>query len=135
MNSKTAQIDEINKFTSVPICLNIGCNYPCAHSGTRYRPFCNHCHTAGYKNTPLRPGVKAFKTGKCSNSDGHLGFFCGWDYNKAVWAIGRTQIDHKDGNHLNNHPSNADEVCQICHSHKGMLNGDFKIQNKYAYKK
>lgn len=123
------------EFRSVPTCLNIGCDRPCAHSGARYRPFCSHCHIAGYKKTPLRDGVTSFKTGKCSNSDGHLGFVCGWDYKKAPWAIGNTQIDHIDGNHLNNHPDNADELCDICHRYKGILNGDYKIQNKYTYNK
>lgn len=128
-------MSKIIKSTKIPICLNIGCNEPCAHSGSRYRPFCSYCHRAGYKKTAFRQGVTPFKTGKCSNNDGHLGFYCGWDYNKAPWAIGCTQIDHKDGNHLNNEINNADELCDICHKQKGVLSGDFKNQNKYSYKK
>jgi len=82
----------------------------------------------------LAEGVKAFKTGKCSNADGHLGFYCAMDYDKAPWAIGLTQIDHKDGNYFNNTIDNCDELCDTCHKHKGRLSGDFKIQNKYIMK-
>lgn len=113
-----------------PVCLNYGCEQLTAHEGRRYRSFCQHCHVAGYKKTPLREGVTPFKTGKCVNSDGHLGFFCGWDYEKSPWSIGLTQIDHKDGNHLNNAMDNVDELCGLCHTMKGILRGDYKLQNK-----
>jgi 5-methylcytosine-specific restriction endonuclease McrA len=128
-------MNKVIKFEKRPRCLNIGCNNVCHHTGTRYRPFCVTCHVANYKNLPLPYGVKPFKTGKCSNHDGHLGFTCGWDYEKAPWAIGLTQVDHIDGNYLNNIPSNADELCETCHKQKGKQNGDYKIQNKYSFKK
>ena len=124
---------KVIKFKTAPTCLNIGCSKKCTHSGKRYRPFCSGCHTASYKKLSLADGVKPFKTGKCSNQDGHLGFTCGWNYKKAPWAIGLTQIDHIDGNYLNNVPENADELCHLCHTEKGKQNGDFKIQNKYSY--
>lgn len=117
-----------------PTCLNHNCNNFCTHSGTRWRPFCSRCHRAGFGQGTLAEGVKAFKTGKCSNADGHLGFYCAMDYDKAPWAIGLTQIDHKDGNYFNNTIDNCDELCDTCHKHKGRLSGDFKIQNKYIMK-
>ena len=120
----------LKKVKNRPICLNPGCGRPVTHCGTRWRPFCQRCHVAGYKKLPLPEGVTSFKTGKCSNSDGHLGFMCGWDYEKSPWALGLTQIDHKDGNHWNNTPENADELCDPCHTMKGMLQGDYKLQNK-----
>ena len=43
----------------------------------------------------------SFRTGKCSNQTGHLGFTCLTDYEKSSWVVGHTQID-PDGNHLNN---------------------------------
>lgn len=121
----------LKKVKGRPICLNPGCGRYVTHCGRRWRPFCISCHIAGYKKTPLPAGVTPFKTGKCRNSDGHLGFVCGWDYEKSPWAIGLTQVDHKDGNHLNNTPENGDELCDPCHTMKGIMQGDYKTQNKY----
>lgn len=118
-----------------PTCINPGCGRPVADGGTRWRPVCGRCHRAGYGATTYREGVTPFRTGKCSNQNGHLGFTCAIDYDVAVWAIGKTHIDHIDGNHLNNVLENVVELCPLCHQHKGMLNGDFKNQGVYHYKK
>lgn len=71
-----------------PICLNYGCNRYVHNSGARWRPFCARCHKAGYGQATLAEGVKPFKTGRCSNQDGRLGFLCPMDYKKAPWAVG-----------------------------------------------
>jgi hypothetical protein len=84
---------------------------------------------AGYGKTEYAYGVLPFKTGRCTNQDGHLKFKCAIDYKKAPWAIGKTEIDHIDGNHLNNTLKNCKELCSLCHTFKGMLTGDFKNQN------
>ena len=118
-----------------PSCLNEGCEKPVAWSGTRWRPVCSMCHVRGYKNLPLAEGVTAFKTGYCSNKDGRLGFECPIDYDAAPWAVGVTQIDHIDGDHLNNVPENCMELCDMCHKQKGKLAGDFRKQNRYTYNK
>jgi hypothetical protein len=118
-----------------PTCINHGCDKPVAHTGRRYRPYCSSCHVAGYGKQKFKENVVPFKTGKCSNQDGHLGFECPVDYNKAPWAIGSTEIDHSDGNHLNNIIDNCEELCSMCHKQKGKLNGDFKKQNRYNYNK
>jgi hypothetical protein len=120
---------------SRPTCINYGCNKPVAHSGTRYRPVCSHCHRAGYGKHSHAKGITPFRTGKCTNQDGHLGFPCAIDYNRAPWAIGKTEIDHIDGNHLNNTAENGAELCPLCHTYKGMLTGDYKNQNRYFYNK
>jgi hypothetical protein len=118
-----------NDFSLRPTCINHGCNRPVANSGARYRPVCSHCHCAGYGKHPYSKGVTPFRTGKCSNQSGHLGFKCPINYKKASWAIGRTEIDHIDGNHLNNTSKNGQELCPMCHRFKGMLTGDYKNQN------
>ena len=107
-----------------PKCVNYGCTRPVAHSGTRYRPVCGHCHKAGYGAQEYTTGVLPVRTGKCGNDDGHLGFACPTDYKKAPWAVGVTDIDHIDGNHLNNKLSNLVELCPMCHKQKSKLNGD-----------
>ena len=114
-----------------PTCINPGCNKPVAHNGNRYRPVCSHCHKAGYGAHDYAAGVTPFRTGKCSNQSGHLGFVCPIDYDRAAWAVGNTAIDHIDGNHLNNTLDNVQELCDCCHKQKGKINGDFKQQNVY----
>lgn len=114
-----------------PQCLNIGCIKPVANSGQRYRPFCHSCHKANYEKTELPKGVRAFKTGRCQNHDSYLGFPCAVNYALAVWAVGMTEIDHIDGNYLNNTRENCIELCPMCHKMKGRINGDYSVQNKY----
>jgi hypothetical protein len=118
-----------------PICINHGCNKPVTYShkdtngNPRYRIHCGHCQKASYGGWPHAPGVTPFKTGKCSNTDGHLGFGCMIKWTKIPdWAKGMTEIDHIDGDHTNNDPGNLDELCPICHKLKGQLSGDFNNQ-------
>lgn len=118
-----------------PVCLNYGCENLVTTCGARWRPFCSRCHRAGYGAASLKEGVTAFKKGTCSNQDSRLGFNCPIDYSKAEWAFGRTELDHVDGNHLNNVPENIMELCKMCHQYKGMMQGDFKNQNRYTYNK
>lgn len=111
-----------------PRCINHGCNKLVAHSGARYRPVCSHCHKAGYGAQPYAPGVTPFRKGVCDNKDGKLGFKCYIDWDRVLedgaWI--KTHIDHIDGNHLNNSPENAQELCEACHSEKGKREGDYK---------
>lgn len=108
-----------------PRCVNYGCDRPVAHSGTRYRPVCGSCHKASYGAKEYRHGVMPFRTGRCSNDTEQLGFPCPTNYEQAPWAVGVTEIDHMDGNHLNNVLSNLMELCPMCHKKKGMLAGDY----------
>jgi len=114
-----------------PTCLNHGCDKLVAHCGSRWRPFCGRCHKVSYGQGDYAYGVKPFKTGYCSNQKGILKFPCPIDYKKAKWAIGKTEIDHIDGNYYNNTIENCLELCKLCHLYKGMLSGDYKVQNKY----
>ena len=120
-----------------PVCVNHGCDRLVTSSGTRYRPFCSSCHKAGYDSgKKFTYGILPFRTGKCTN-DGFLGFECSIDYDKAPWAIGITEVDHMDGNHMNNSLRNVVELCPMCHKQKTKLFGDFKNQNRaeYSYKR
>ena len=121
-----------------PICVNHGCNNPVIYSrknedgSKRWRVHCSPCQKASYGRKPHRPGVIPYKTGKCSNIDGHLGFFCyvKWDEIPNHSLKGITEIDHKDGNYHNNDLDNLDELCMICHKIKGITSGDF--QKRYT---
>lgn len=105
-----------------PVCINPLCNKPCSHDGARYRPVCSACH----KHGGARPGAVNRKTYKCENVDGRLGFPCVVDWSKVPswWRI--TQLDHKDGNHMNNTLDNIQELCNVCHPIKSHLSGDLK---------
>lgn len=126
--------------TKRPTCINHGCDKPVTHGGSRWRPVCATCHCASVSK-PLpsgngvmvyAKGVTPFRTGRCSNQDGHLGYTCAINYKKAPWAIGITEIDHIDGNHMNNTLKNVAELCPICHKQKSKLNGDHSRQNRYS---
>jgi len=115
-----------------PICINYGCSKPVAYlvkyaSGIkRWRIHCGYCQGASYGKHPHAKGVTPYKTGRCSNSDKHLGFPCPIKWTKIPkWAKGMTEIDHKDRDRTNNDPSNLDELCPICHKLKGQHNGDY----------
>ena len=120
-----------------PTCINYGCREPVVYShkdtngNPRWRIHCSHCQAASYGKWPHREGVTPFKTGKCSNVDGHLGFDCLIKWSKIPdWAKGMTEIDHIDGNNVNNRPNNLDELCPVCHKLKGQLNGDYSNSRK-----
>ena len=115
-----------------PTCINHGCNKPVTFThkdeqgNPRWRIHCWQCQKASYGGRLHAPGVIPYKTGKCSNTDGHLGFDCMIKWTKIpTWAKGMTEIDHIDGDFTNNDPSNLAELCPICHKLKGQLNGDF----------
>jgi hypothetical protein len=124
-----------------PICINHGCGKPVTYShkdelgNPRWRIHCGHCQGASYGKTPHASGVTPWKQGKCSNHDSHLGFPCAIDYSKAPWAVGMTEVDHKDGDHTNNSYDNLDELCSLCHKRKGQLSGDYNNQKNKVNKK
>jgi hypothetical protein len=115
-----------------PVCINHGCNQPVTYSNLsqqgipRYRVHCSHCQGASYGRHAHKFGVTPYRTGRCSNHDGHLGFPCATDFELIPnWAKGTTEVDHKDGDRNNNAPNNLQELCKICHRIKGQVNKDF----------
>lgn len=84
-----------------------------------------------YKNS-IHPYLR-YRKDYCENVDGRLGFVCtftaptpqqleatGLDSTFRGWL----QVDHKDGNHTNNDPSNLQTLCACCHNVKTYQNGD-----------
>jgi hypothetical protein len=76
-----------------PICINHGCDSEVTFShkdnqgNRRWRIHCGHCQAASYGKWPHRAGVTPYKTGKCTNVDGHLGFDCSINWEKIPsWA-------------------------------------------------
>ena len=69
----------------------------------------------------------------CENRDGRLGFVCTFTHPTPqqleatgldATYLGWLQVDHKDGNHTNNDPSNLQTLCACCHNIKTYQNGD-----------
>jgi hypothetical protein len=113
-----------------PTCINENCNNPVHLSkgnlkssvGRVVRTVCGPCHRASYSKSPLPYNVKSIKKDYCENNDGHLGFPC----TSTIHYGGILELDHIDGQHYNNVPSNIQTLCKICHAYKGYLNGDFR---------
>ena len=121
-----------------PTCINHGCDSlvvpmsgKVTDSNPRWRVHCGDCQKASYGGKEHKSGVTPFKTGKCSNTDGHLGFDCMIKWSKVPnWAKGMTEVDHIDGNSINNNISNLDELCPICHKLKGQISDDYNNTRK-----
>ena len=122
-----------------PICINHGCHEPVTYShkdaegNPRWRIHCSHCQGASYGKHPHRSGVTPYKTGKCANHDGHLGFACPTNFDLIpADAKGMTEVDHKNGDHSNHDLENLEELCVACHKLKGQKNGDYNNQKHTA---
>jgi len=127
--------------SSRPICINHGCTSPVStmkgkitDANPRWRVHCGDCQKASYGGKPHKPGVTPYKTGRCTNTDGHLGFSCLIKWSEVpAWATGMTEVDHRDGNPNHNDHANLDELCPMCHKLKGQLNGDYNGKRKILH--
>ena len=105
------------------LCINKGCNRKVAKSGKyKLRPVCWKCHEASYGKRPLEEGVSFTKKDYCENIDGRFGYKC----TAPIPYPGALELDHIDGNQLNNIPKNIQTLCKVCHSYKSHLNGDYR---------
>tara|TARA_B100000131_G_C18027437_1_gene577002 strand:- start:147 stop:707 length:561 start_codon:yes stop_codon:yes gene_type:complete len=98
---------------------------------------------AGYEGSKgyvlhTHPYLK-FRKGYCENIDGRLGFNCtftpptpkqlsdrGVDEDFKGWL----EVDHIDGNHLNNDPKNLQTLCSCCHSVKTSQYKDYRTPGR-----
>jgi len=117
---------------TAPICINNGCtrNVTYSHShknGTkRWRPVCWKCHEASYGASVLEEGVTEVKKTYCENIDERLGYKC----TAIIPWKGALELDHIDGDPLNNTADNTQTLCKICHSYKSHKNQDYKKNRK-----
>ena len=77
-----------------------------------------------YKNS-IHPYLRHRKN-FCENVDGRLGFVC----TTTIQWSGMLDVDHKDGNHLNNNLRNLQTLCKCCHSYKTNLFEDYKTPGR-----
>ena len=149
MSDKNPSLNQINlekwmhAGNSIPVCVNPGCTKKVAirHWSAQGDPSlkteCSTCSRARLKGQDL-PNVIFHKKHFCENMDGRLGFVC-----PIIPERYRTlpadiyQMDHVDGNHHNNDPTNLMTLCCICHAVKGRAQGDFnahKVSSRYKRK-
>ena len=118
----------MENFPEQPTCINLNCERLVAYSHTkksgakRWRPVCGRCHLASYGAKPLDEGVIEVKKTYCENVDERLGYKC----TAYIPYKGALELDHIDGNVLNNFPNNIQTLCKVCHSYKSHLSHDFK---------
>jgi hypothetical protein len=126
------ELDFYQKGHVKPNCVNPGCSSDVAWRRAVYwsmRSECSPCMTARKEKRFIDEGgekhivnKKREKLGKtihkkfyCENHDSQLGFKC--PVNKDGWSgnLESLDLDHKDGNHLHNHPINVRTICKLCH--------------------
>ena len=95
-----------------------------------------------YTNS-MHPYLK-YRKNYCENIDGRLGFKCTFTAPtpEQLTSIGMRedyqgwlQVDHIDGNHLNNDESNLQTLCACCHNVKTFANGDHATPGRKTRKK
>jgi hypothetical protein len=111
----------------LPTCVNEGCQNKIAVREWKYFSFkseCSRCMTARKKNITTK-GVTIHKKKTCENHDGHLGFKCPVDPKEWKDYQSSLDLDHLDGDHMNNVPDNVKTYCKLCHMRKGDEQGDY----------
>jgi len=130
-----------------PRCREPGCNNPAHHTGTyrvngtpHYRKDCQHHH---YKKSATKKGLTTTdwlnsfhpylhqRKTYCENIDGRLGFVC----TTTILLKAQLEVDHIDGNHLNNDPENLQTLCGCCHKYKTIINEDWKTPGRKTRKR
>ena len=120
----------------LPKCLNKGCKNPVQVREWKYWSFRSECSTCmcARKNGKTIDGIVFHKKTYCENTDAHLGFRC--PVKKWAWKTcdfsSSLDLDHIDGNHSNNKPSNIKTYCKMCHMRKSIVDGDCSAKKKSA---
>ena len=111
---------------TLPTCVNEGCNnfvQVREWKNWSFKSECSACASARKKGV-ARPGVTRHKKAYCENHDGHLGFECPVPHDSWIGFETSLDLDHVDGDHYNNVPSNVKTYCKLCHGRKSLENGD-----------
>jgi 5-methylcytosine-specific restriction endonuclease McrA len=127
-------------------CAHPGCKKPRAYAGTNeygafYRKKCDKhyqeelAEKRGFESysdyqRSIHPYLR-YRKQYCENKDGRLGFKC----TTTLYWQGMLDVDHIDGNHLNNKPKNLQTLCKCCHSYKTNVNEDYKTPGRKTRKK
>ena len=123
----------------LPKCVNPGCNRPVMVRDWKnwsIKSECGTCYKARVSGFfgPAMVGITIHKKEYCENIDGHLGWKCpvpskAW---KKLDLLNALDLEHLDGDHFNNVPSNVETICKLCHGKKSILNNDCSNQKTSA---
>jgi hypothetical protein len=116
----------------LPTCVNCGCNNKVLVREWKYWSFkseCSRCTSARKKRKTIQ-GVTIHKKNYCENVDGQLGFACPVPHDGWIGFQSSLDLDHLDGNHYNNIPTNVKTFCKLCHGRKSLDNGDCNSNKK-----
>jgi len=69
---------------------------------------------------------RKYRKDYCENIDGRLGYTC----TTTIVHMVQLDVDHKDGNHLNNKVKNLQTLCKCCHSYKSLIYEDYKTPGR-----
>ena len=122
-----AKKEFLDKGNKLPLCVNEGCNNDVVVREWKYWSFkseCGRCINARKKGLKI-PGIKIHKKDFCENKDGHLGFLCPVKTNLWKDYLESLDLDHLDGDHMNNTPDNVKTYCKLCHNRKSKETGDW----------
>ena len=103
---------------------------------------------SGYANTTeylnSKHPYRKFRKDYCENRDGRLGFVCTYTpppvelieqrLNNSYYE-GWLDVDHKDGNPLNNTEENLQTLCKCCHNFKTLAEGDYATAGRKTLRK
>ena len=110
---------------SAPVCRAAGCKKKTNLMGTDisgnplYTVYCpDHLN--------LSTAYAAVRKNYCENIDGRLGFVC----TTTILLAAQLEVDHIDGNHLNNDLENLQTLCGCCHKYKTIINEDWKTPGR-----
>tara|TARA_Y100000590_G_scaffold127784_1_gene146101 strand:- start:383 stop:919 length:537 start_codon:yes stop_codon:yes gene_type:complete len=121
----------------IPECVNIGCKNAEAPRDWKYWSFhseCSRCSKAR-KNGEKLDGISFIKKNYCENKDGHLGFSCPLKKNIDFSQFSESfDIEHVDGDHNNNDPSNTRTYCKFCHNRISKVKGDWNSKKESGRK-
>lgn len=102
---------QIKEGDSSPICTYPGCGKPAHNIGyDNFRSKCYHHHSKKYEMSNWN--YKKYRKNHCDNIDGRFGFDCTATIHNVNYQL---TIDHINGNHCDNSPSNLQTLCHNCH--------------------
>ena len=126
--AQIAKEDFLKKGNKIPVCVNNGCENNVTVREWKYWSFKSECSTCinDRKKEKTRKGITIHKKKFCENVDGHLKFDCPV-ISKELWKdfLESLDLDHIDGDHMNNTPANVRTYCKLCHNRKSKHTGDW----------
>ncbi len=139
---KLTEKEFYEKGHKLPTCVNVGCENNIAvreWKNWSFKSECTSCTDCRKRKLyKIIKGEKVIKIGTkktikndkiihkkdvCENNNGHLGFSCPVKIN--VWKdfLESLDLDHIDGDHMNNKPKNVKTYCKLCHNRNSKAKG------------